>query len=39
MLSFLYYTELKDRIKDIISQQEILDQLKNCNNVDAKTKI
>ena len=33
MLLFLYYTELKDRVKDIILQQEILNQLENMMNL------
>ena len=36
MLLFLYYTELKNKVKDIISQQEILDQLKNMINLSIK---
>ena len=36
MLSFLYYTKLKDRVKAIILQQEILDQLKNIINLSIK---
>ena len=33
MLLSLYYTKLKNRIKDIILQQEIFDQLKNIINL------
>ena len=36
MLLFLYYTELKDKIKNIISQQEILNQFKNMMNLSIK---
>ena len=36
MLSFLYYTELKDKVKDIMSQQKILNQLKNMMNLSIK---
>ena len=36
MLLFLYYTELKDRVKDIISQQKISDQLENMINLSIK---
>ena len=36
MLLFLYYTELKDRVKDIMLQQEILYQLKNIINLSVK---
>ena len=37
MLSFLYYIELKDKVKDIMLQQEILDQLENMMNLSIKT--
>ena len=33
MLSFLYYTELKDKVKDIMLQQEISNQLENMINL------
>ena len=33
MLLFLYYTELKDKVKNIKSQQKILNQLKNMMNL------
>ena len=33
MLSFLYYTELKDKVKNIMLQQEILNQLQNMINL------
>ena len=36
MLSSLYYTELKDRVKDIILQQEILNQLEDIMNLSIK---
>ena len=36
MLSSLYYTELKDKVKDIILQQEILNQLENKMNLSIK---
>ena len=36
MLSFLYYTELKDRVKNIMSQQEISNQLENMMNLSIK---
>ena len=36
MLSSLYYTELKDRIKNIMSQQEISNQLENMMNLSIK---
>ena len=36
MLSFLYYTKLKDKVKDIMLQQEILDQLENMINLSIK---
>ncbi len=36
MLSFFYYTELKDKIKDIMSQQEISNQLKDIMNLSIK---
>ena len=36
MLLFLYYTELKDRVEDIILQQEIFDQLENMINLSIK---
>ena len=36
MLLFLYYTELKDRVKDIILQQEIFDQFENIMNLSIK---
>ena len=36
MLSFLYYTELKDKVKDIMLQQEISNQLKNMMNLSIK---
>ena len=36
MLLFLYYTELKDRVKDIMSQQEISDQFENIMNLSIK---
>ena len=36
MLSSLYYTELKDRVKDIMLQQEIFDQLENMINLSIK---
>ena len=36
MLLFLYYIELKDKVKDIMSQQEILDQFENMMNLSIK---
>ena len=33
MLLFLYYIKLKDRVKDIMLQQKILDQLENMMNL------
>ena len=36
MLLFLYCTKLKDRVKDIMLQQEIFDQLKNIINLSIK---
>ena len=36
MLLFLYYTELKNKIKDIMSQQEISNQLENMINLSIK---
>ena len=36
MLLSFYYTELKDKIKDILSQQKIFDQLKNIMNLSIK---
>ena len=36
MLSSLYYTELKDRVKNIMSQQEISNQLENMMNLSIK---
>ena len=36
MLSSLYYTELKDRVKDIMLQQEIFDQFENMINLSIK---
>ena len=36
MLLSLYYTELKDRVKNIMSQQEISNQLENMMNLSIK---
>ncbi len=36
MLLFLYYTELKDKVKNIMSQQEISNQLENMMNLSIK---
>ena len=36
MLLSLYYTELKDKVKDIMLQQEIFNQLKNMMNLSIK---
>ena len=36
MLSFLYYTELKDKVKNIMLQQEISNQLENMMNLSMK---
>ena len=36
MLLFLYYTKLKDKVKNIMSQQEISNQLENMMNLSIK---
>ena len=36
MLLFLYYIELKNKVKDIMSQQEIFNQLENIMNLSIK---